>query len=741
MTEYYELGTAILNPDESVLYPETVALWHACKRHTGIEFVELRRADTPGGHSEFVVIYAGNGGVAGKSPAGIFRTEKLAIEINPALRIPVLVRTLRKDFPALSHQHCWEPGTPRTLCLYEVSWSHVERSWTAERYLEKMFWWLEQSSEFKLHRDDQPLEQLFYDSPCKLILPANHPEYAQDSGKRLKLERVPNDSKVIFKAVPAENSISSLPMQLLALGLDPVATTDVVMFSSTLGDLDKQLQSWGSGLHDPLSSLIRSQASNGIAEPQNPQDEGLLILVWVPRLRDGEVERVDVKGYLVKAPLLELAKKLDVVAHADPKGLYFPVHLIGREGGDAWKALSVLPVEVWPSLNAAGARDLSAVDPQTAEFSAILAGVGALGSALGNLWMREGWGRWTFVDPDLLLPHNISRHAGIDVFTGFNKADVLRQISMDIYPHEPVPSAFTKSIAKPDPELRDVLHSSQLVVDITTTLEAPRELALMDEAPRTASMFLTPSGLASVMLLEDEKRSIRVDALEGQYYQAILANNWGASHLKNHLGDRWVGGGCRDISVRMSGECVQLHAGILAGQLRRSVQSDAARICIWETDEVTGGVSVHDIPVSAVVSQEISGWRVTYDLGLSEKVRATRSAALPSETGGIIVGITDLKSKTIMIVDVLPTPLDSDSSSSHFVRGREGQVEALENIHDRTARIVDYVGEWHSHPAGACANASQDDEKLLASLTDRMSAEGLPALMMIVAANELKLYI
>jgi hypothetical protein len=45
----------------------------------------------------------------------------------------------------------------------------------------------------------------------------------------------------------------------------------------------------------------------------------------------------------------------------------------------------------------------------------------------------------------------------------------------------------------------------------------------------------------------------------------------------------------------------------------------------------------------------------------------TRLQALPNETGGAIVGITDFKNKTIILVDVFPEPIDSKSSPASFV--------------------------------------------------------------------------
>ncbi|WP_095124672.1 Mov34/MPN/PAD-1 family protein [Pseudomonas sp. Irchel s3a12] len=112
---------------------------------------------------------------------------------------------------------------------------------------------------------------------------------------------------------------------------------------------------------------------------------------------------------------------------------------------------------------------------------------------------------------------------------------------------------------------------------------------------------------------------------------------------------------------------------------------------------------------------------------------ADRQKAVPNETGGAILVVTDLKTKTIVIVDILPAPPDSETSPSHFIRGQEGQAKALKLVHNRTAGMVDYLGEWHSHPDGCPARSSQLDENLLNTLHRQMSIEGLPALMVIVA--------
>ncbi|WP_244243103.1 ThiF family adenylyltransferase [Pseudomonas aeruginosa] len=717
------------------MYPETAALLRACHASPYVEVRELRCEASGMSRTEYIVIDAGDGSVDAGNPGGIRRQERLAIGINPQYRVPILVHALRKDFPPLSHQHPRAPGHPRTLCLFDHDWSAVQISWTPERFIARMFWWLRESAQLKLHRDDQPLEQLFYMSPCQLILPANYADYAAASGKTLTFLRVGEGQSLILRAVPFTPSAQSRAIQVVSIAVPPVDSTTVVELPDTLGALQDQLEVWGSDLSKPLYDSVFEAIAEGVSSSEGV-GEGLLILLWVPRTRQGEPERIDILGFLMTSSLFELAKAFDMLGPPDADGRCLRIALVGGQTGTDWRSLEPVPVEVRSALTANMARDLSAVSTENAQFEGVLAGLGALGGALADLWIRQGWGHWTFIDPDRLMPHNLSRHVAFDYDIGQEKVDVMQGHAARIYPDEPLPGAIAKSILSQDADVLNALGQAQLVVDVTTTLHAPRELARTANAPRTASLFLTPSGLSSVMILEDQARQQRVDGMEGQYYRAILNNEWGREHLANHLGDRWVGGGCRDISVRISDECIHVHAGILSRQLRQSVAKPEARLCVWAYDEQSGAIASHEVSLSEVFTTTSNGWTIKYDAALVDKLKQARLAALPNEIGGSIIGITDLKAGTLVIVDVLPTPPDSQSSPSHFIRGEKGQQEALEEVQGRTARVVDYLGEWHSHPDGVPARPSQNDESLLNTVHRKMSVEGLPALMVIVASNE-----
>ncbi|PAW33626.1 hypothetical protein CIL06_21660 [Pantoea vagans] len=740
MSDYFETGVRLEQPGRDDLYPVTASILAACQAHPYTDVVELRVLASDGRRSEFIVVNAGDGTVAANNPAGIRRKERLAIEINPHHSIPVRVHTLRKNFPVLSHQHAFLEGESRMLCLYDAAWSTVERSWTPQRFIERIFWWLRESAELRLHRDDQPLEQLFYLSPYQLILPADYAEYFSSGQRRLTLQSVSEGFPVTLRAVPEQQGSSVRPVRLIPIGVPPVEAHTVSSFPQTLGKLHERLMAWNSSLWKPLKDTVYELLECPIKK-ESEQGERILILLLVPRIKDGREQRTDVLGYYVNASLYELACKLDLLGPEDAKGFRYRVTLLGENRGSGWESIPLSQTEIRFGMNASNARDMSAIDPATAFLKGVLVGVGALGSALADIWIREGWGAWTLVDPDLLLPHNLCRHIGFDAFLGRPKTEVVRTLAESIYPHEPAPVAINKSILDDDDDISSALKNSGIVVDVSTTFEVPRTLALRDDTPRTVSLFLTPSGSSSVMLMEDEARLQRVDALEGQYYRAIMNTDWGTRHLQHHYGDRWVGGGCRDISVRMSNESIHVHAGILSRQLRQTVLRKEARLCVWSSDEDSGAVGVHEVILFPVISVIKGEWTVKVDQGLINKLREIRMQALPDETGGALLGVTDFKNKSIVLVDALPAPPDSVASPTHFVRGREGQEQALEKARRLTAHVVDYVGEWHSHPPGYSARASSDDEKLIETLHTKMSAEGLPVVMVILSENDINIVV
>jgi len=92
-----------------------------------------------------------------------------------------------------------------------------------------------------------------------------------------------------------------------------------------------------------------------------------------------------------------------------------------------------------------------------------------------------------------------------------------------VFPDDTIPpNVHVRKLTDDAKWLSDLLTDKDLIIDAPTTLEVPRNLSVMDRPARVATVFMTPSGMASVLLLEDQAGAIRSLSLEAQYYRAIL---------------------------------------------------------------------------------------------------------------------------------------------------------------------------------------------------------------------------
>jgi integrative and conjugative element protein (TIGR02256 family) len=113
------------------------------------------------------------------------------------------------------------------------------------------------------------------------------------------------------------------------------------------------------------------------------------------------------------------------------------------------------------------------------------------------------------------------------------------------------------------------------------------------------------------------------------------------------------------------------------------------------------------------------------------------TSSLSNETGGILLGYFDYKIKALYLVEALAAPPDSKEEKVSFIRGKSGMPEMLTECFHRTANIVQYIGEWHSHPDGVSPTQSSDDVNLLKHLSESMAPEGASPVIAIVGERSI----
>jgi proteasome lid subunit RPN8/RPN11 len=732
---------------ESLHHEESRRLLGACLRHPAFEVIELRRLRLGEAIADVIVVDCSDGTVPSRNAVGIHNRERLALLHCPERKLPHEVRALRSDFPATLHQNHVHPGEPASLCLYFEPWSAVERDWTPQRHLERILWWLRDTARETLHRGDQPLEQLYFEPPYEIVLPPDFDQKSADPAQVLCFVPIafPGGEPRVFRGVfttTERAEKAQMPFSdWLVITPSPLDHAPVQRYPWTLGELHEQFAARGSGIRAELQAAIKAAVPPSGIEKQKANFTLLFVKASVRRTPEGLPERTDPRIFCIHADLATVGLSCGaLISGHDGKAYVDRMAGLTALAGNApaasndWQNLTIEPIGLGMAVTPAWARRASGIAAEGADFPAILAGVGALGSVLADLWAREGWGHWTYVDDDYIRPHNVIRHLARDAQIGRSKAELVREITNGTFYSGQLTNLciHAKITDRSHEALAAARAQARLLVDATTTLEVPRDLSAQSDGPRMASVFLTPSGLGSVLLLEDESRSIPLHALEAQYYRGILNNPWGADHLKGHHGGLWVGAGCRDISAVLSEENIHLHGATLARQLRLLSAAPAAQMRLWYLDQDSGALAAHELAESSVRASQCGEWKVIYDQALEDKLTAMRARGLPNETGGILLGYFDQKLKMVHLVDALPAPVDSEAAPDGFTRGKQGLTEIRDECLRRTAHIVDYVGDWHSHPQGVAARPSTADLALIAQLTAAMAQDGLPALMLIV---------
>lgn len=730
-------GTLVEN--WTTLSARSRALLEAIERHREFTLLQVQRLSVGELVDELLTVDITCDGVPPHNAYGLQFRERLTLVVPLHGQSVPQVLALRKDFPRLAHQNQVAPDTPAQLCLYFEPPKAVLRTWTPEAFLKRILWWLVQNARGELHLADQPLDHLFFAGKHELVLPWDMERHPADTEYALLHQPPRPDGGYTFFLRPAtQEAPSGRMIALIPLTVEPVQGGAVEISPTTLGQLADSLHARGVALLPALTQQFQALVTE---QGMLARKEHLLtvVMVTVPLYRQSpeHIETLTRRAFLIDADPWALGVKCGALILHD--GKYFTAAGVmgSTEDAAAWRAQAVTPVAVLRENDPQRARWQAGLDQPGPRVT--LVGVGSLGSALVQLLGRSGWGSWTLLDADHVKPHNLSRHTAINEQIGVLKVHAVAKLHEATWRGaSPVRAIGADALDLQNAEAQAALREADLVLDASADLDYPRMASIQNDLPRHASVFVTPNGQAGVLLLEDTHRQVRLRTLEAQYYRAMLQQEWGETHLEGHLGMFWSGASCRDLSTVLPYARVMAHASIVAEQLPALLDTPEATIQVWQRTSLRGDLTTYTLPVATESALRVDERLTVYlDAGLEAELRAQREAALPGETGGIVLGYYDLNVGGLCLVTALAAPADSVGTPTSFERGIEGLKARVEESSRRTAGIVGYVGEWHSHPKGHSSAPSRHDLIQLAELAMSMAADGLPAIQVIVGEHDL----
>jgi len=643
------------------------------------------------------------------------------------------VLSLREDFPRVPHLSATEHEFPRSLCLYEERYDDLKLRWTAPNFIERIRIWLRETAKGTLHQEDQPLEPILIAGNIHLVLPADLLSSAE-SGTPEKLEITrcgPGPKGEVFLAErPGSRAQQQqrCPTVATTFVCKPQTHGVVRFLPRNLAQLHELVSAAGldlvSDLRNRLDSWEREKA---------PLDSFLILIIFFPKMRTdgGAIETFETWAFLTAQSIREVGERLGLwQLQSGALGRL----LVADHGRPEEILLDVLNPTF--SMSRESAAMLNGISPNETRIVAI--GLGALGSQLVTKLIRAGYGMWTFVDEDFLLPHNVVRHELSSQAVGFLKAPVMMQWANSLIGIGAVTEAIAADVLRPGKEvdrLRNALAQAEVIADFSASVALGRHLARDENSPaRRISAFLNPRGTDLVVLCEDKERTIPIDCLEMQYYRAILRDPRLSRHLERADGRARYAQSCRDLTSTIPEDLVSMHASIGSRALRSAVDQRHASIEIWIADE---SLAVERVTTNVAPVQEfrLGDWLLSVDEELLKTVLSIRRDKLPNETGGVLLGSFDLERRIAYVVETIPSPPDSIERPMAYIRGCQGLLEAVHAVEKKSGGMLQYVGEWHSHPDGYGVQPSGDDRAEFEWLAGYMQADGLVPLMLIAGEN------
>lgn len=664
--------------------------------------------------------------------------ERISVEFLHDDRSTPEVFALRRCFPSVPHLNLRDTKFPRSLCLFEDPWPEIQLWWTPRSFIEALRNWLAATARNELHAGDQPLEPLLLGTGIPFIVPANLGEGAEPISLDVICIKTPEMERPVLVARHPED-IQNFEREYT---IESVAT---VLFGKeqehgiiartphTLADLSDLLSSAGIDLVTELIPRLNKWRENEKLLERKP-----ILITLLPKLRErgGTVEATDIFAFATNETVSELGEKLGLWQMS---GGYRGV-LIGRKDKDpnlgAIKLECLHPVSEFSMQVAARAAGR---DPDLRKTVAV--GQGALGSQIVSNLIRTGFGSWTLIDHDVLLPHNLARHALLGWNLGFPKAQGM-VAALTATVQDSIVQALVCDVLNPgdkEADLAAAFNEAAIVFDFSASTAVARHLAGdISSKARRISFFLSPSGRFLVMLAEDIVRAVTIYELEAQFHRLLIRTEALQEFYQENPVSLRYGGSCADISMHIPQDRVALHAALAAGTVQQLTEE--AFVSVWSlTDELA--VERHRSPGTTCQWFEGAGWKIGISSCLKTDLLALRSRGLPSETGGVLVGTVDVHRKSILLVDALPAPPDSKEWPTAFVRGSVGLRKEIEKIGKWTGQAVHYIGEWHSHPSGISLNMSSDDRQVLDFVAKHMWADGLPGIVLIVGETEVQCHI
>jgi hypothetical protein len=644
------------------------------------------------------------------------------------------VLSLRRDFPKVPHLNLREKEFPRSLCLYDQPYDQVRLTWTPANFLDRVRFWLARTAVGTLHGDDQPLEPYISGSGAYLVVPSDFNANMQCPLLMDVFICGQNNETPTFRAI-WQNPQEGRSPDHIAAAFSCLPQTHGVMRHQppNLWELHQLCRDAGLNLVEELIKVVQEWH---IQKPApKVLETKLIIIIALPKTRStgGPIETVETRAFLTGKTVKEIGLKLGAIQEFEGKA----GHILGVKVPPP-EIIEGIPVSLLQMVNALSAEHAAAFNgnPRN-KVQTVAIGMGTLGSQTFNNLVRAGFGQWTLIDDDLMLPHNCARHFLGDWAVGTNKAEAMAKTANAILDGKSIVAPIPGNFLRPGNHAEAIsgaISEAKIIIDFSASIAVARDLASREMNARCICAYLFPKGDGLIVAAEDRERGVRLNWLEMLHYRAVLNETALSQSLQSQDVHFRYGNSCRDVSSQLAQDDAAIWSGVASKAIKELEKQDIGVLCIYMS-KADDGIEVFHPQVTKPLAISLYEWTIVLDHWLLTKLAMFRQERLPNETGGVLVGNFDTQRRICFLVDSLPSPPDSEEWPMSYIRGCEGLREKVRHIESLTLKQLGYVGEWHSHPDGCPTRPSADDYKAYSWLVGHMQTETLPGIMLIIGEN------
>jgi len=412
------------------------------------------------------------------------------------------------------------------------------------------------------------------------------------------------------------------------------------------------------------------------------------------------------------------------------------------------------------------AKNISHLPPDFDTGEILFLGCGAVGSKLALHIMKSGQTKKiTFVDDDLLTSHNLVRHGLLAESLGMNKAQAMKDVVEKVYSSDK--DSISVGAIKDNiinlffGKNHEIFCQHKWLIDATASTTV-RNLLLQENLPQSLSICrceIAYNGKLGFLSIEGPDRNPRLDDLLFSIFDLAInhqeISDWLVS-TKNQreadpettLEEISIGMSCSSETMRIADDSISFHASMFSLGFRKIAPkkpvSDNGFLQVSTNNmdhESNCCTKSYDIaPVSIIRGENNTNWQFRIKSEASKHLIQCFHKSGRNETGGLLIGQFDIKKKVVYITRILTAPTDSKCRPYGFVRGVMNVPEEVSKMSLLSGGMIDYVGEWHTHPVGG-KRLSAIDEDAVSKIKKVLDPVSRPTLVMIVTKDGLHPYI